>query len=305
MSDSTAPKFRTRVKRMSCLSVGALLMTAGLTAATGTGVAAAGTQHQHRHHRLNPAAMVTKKIRKMGTLKDGITPYPDSDFLAKNGKTWTGWEVQLTNEVAKMLHLHVDYVAASVTADIPGVQAGRWQLSTDDWFVTPAREKIVNYVTDLRSGTRFFEAKGSKVKVNSPKDLCGRTVAVKKATVEATLAQKAATACSKAGKPKLTIQLYPTEASVTLAIESHRAQVGWTGSTPTDYLVKKQPKKFQVAGSNFTVVTVGIVVSKQYPGLAKAMAAAVNQLIKNGKYEKLLEKWGNATGKIRHSVVKK
>jgi polar amino acid transport system substrate-binding protein len=302
MSDFQQLKFRTRVKRLSCLSIGALVMTAGLTAATGTGIAAA---HGKKLHHKTPAAMVTAKARKLGTLKDGITPYPDADFLAKNGKTWTGWEVQLTNIVAKMLHLRVKYVAASVTADVPGVQAGRWQLSTDDWFVTPAREKIVNFVTDLRSGTRFFEAKGSKLKVNSPTDLCGHTVAVKKATVEATLAQKAATACTKSGKPKLTIQLYPTEAAVTLAIQSHRAQVGWTGSTPTDYLVKQQPNKFQVAGSNFTVVTVGIVVSKKYPGLANAMAAAVNQLIKNGRYEKLLKKWGNATGKIHHSVVKK
>ena len=301
MSDSNSSKVRMRVKRISYLSIGMLVMTAGLTAATGAGTAAA----KGRTHRTSPAAMVTAKIRKMGTLKDGITPYPDADFLAKNGKTWTGWEVQLTNEVAKMLHLHVQYVAASVTADVPGVQAGRWQLSTDDWFVTPAREKIVNFVTDLRSGTRFFEAKGSTLKVNSPKDLCGKTVAVKKATVEATLAQKAATACAKAGKPKLTLQLYPTEAAVTLAIQSKRAQVGWTGSTPTDYLVKQQPGKFQVAGSDFTVVTVGIVVSKQYPGLAKAMAAALNQLIKNGKYGKLLKKWGNATGKVRRSVVKK
>ncbi len=289
------------MKRMSRLSIGALVLTAGVTAVAGTGVAA-GAGHKPR---TSPAAMVTAKVRKMGTLKDGITPYPDSDFLAKNGKTWMGWEVQLTNEVARMLHLHVQYVAASVTADIPGVQAGRWQLSTDDWFVTPAREKIVNYVTDLRSGTRFFEAKGSTLKVSSPKDLCGHSVAVKKATVEATLAEKAAAACAKAGKPKLTLQLYPTEASVTLAIESNRAQVGWTGSTPTDYLVKQQPNKFQVAGSDFTVVTVGIVVSKKYPKLATAIAAAVNQLIKNGKYEKLLEKWGNATGKIRRAVVKK
>lgn len=302
MTKPAEVSFRARMKRLSCLSIGVLVAAAGLTVSAGTGVAGANGR---KSHHLKPAAMVTAAIRKMGTLKDGITPYPDSDFLAKNGKTWTGWEVQLTNEVAKLLHLHVKYVAASVTADIPGVQSGRWQLSTDDWFVTPAREKIVNFVTDLRSGTRFFEAKGSKLKVSSPSALCGKTVAVKKATVEATLAQKAAAKCSQQGKPKLTVQLYPTEAAVTLAIQSKRAQVGWTGSTPTDYLVKQLPNKFQVAGRNFTVVTVGIVVSKKYPGLAKAIAAAVNELIKNGKYEKLLKKWGNATGKIRQSVVKR
>lgn len=301
MDSSNRPNFRRHLRHISCLSISALLLAGGLSVATGTGIAAAKEKGKHR----KPAAMVTHAIRKLGTLKDGITPYPDSDFLAKNGKTWTGWEVQLTNKVAKMLHLHVKYVTASVTADIPGVQAGRWQLSSDDWFVTPARKKVVNFVTDLRSGTRFFEAKGSTLKVNSPNDLCGVTVAVKKATVEATLAQKQAKKCTQEGKSKLTLQLYPTEAAVTLAIQSNRAQVGWTGSTPTDYLVKKQPGKFQVAGSNFTVVTVGIVVSKKYPKLAKAIAAAVNHLIKNGKYEKILKKWGNTTGKIHHSVVKR
>lgn len=300
MSTSKPPKLRHGMKRVSFLSAGALILTSLLTVASGTGIAAAKTTHGHR----TPADIVTAKIRKLGTIKDGITPYPDSDFLAKNGTTWTGWEIQLTNAVAKMLHLHVKYVSASVTADIPGVQANRWQLSTDDWFVTQARQKIVNFVTDLRSGTRFFEAKGSKVKVNSPSDLCGKTVAVKKATVEATLAQKAATKCTQEGKQKLTLQLYPTEAAVTLAIQSNRAQIGWTGSTPTDYLVKQQPDKFQVAGSDFTVVTVGIVVSKKYPKLAKAMSAAVNQLIKRGEYEKILKKWGNTTGRIHRSVVK-
>lgn len=303
MSTSTQPKLRQRIKRLSCLWVGLLVMTTGMAVATGSGVAAAAKEKNTKN--VNPASMITSSARKLGVLKDGITPYPDSDFLAANGTTWTGWEVQLTNAVAKILHLRVQYVSASVTADVPGVQAGRWQLSTDDWFVTPAREKIVNFVTDLRSGTRFFEAKGSKVKVNSPSELCGKTVAVKKATVEATLAQKAAAKCSQEGKSKLSLQLYPTEAAVTLAIESNRAQVGWTGSTPTDYLVKQQPNKFQVAGSDFTVVTVGIVVSKKYPGLAKAIAAAVNKLIKNGRYEKILKKWGNTTGKISHSVVKR
>lgn len=296
-------KSRHHLRRAGTMSLGAIVAAAGLAATIGTVPAAAAQARTVK--KKGPASLVTAAVRKLGTLKDGITPYPDSDFLAKNGSTWTGWEVQLTNDVAKMLHLKVQYVSASVTADVPGVQAGRWQLSTDDWFVTPAREKIVNFVTDLRSGTRFFEAKGSKLEVNAPSALCGKTVAVKKATVEATLAQKAATKCSQAGKAALALQLYPTEAAVTLAIQSGRAQVGWTGSTPTDYLVKQQPKKFQVAGSDFTVVTVGIVVSKKYPKLAKAIAVAVNDLIKNGTYEKILKKWGNTTGKIRHSVVKR
>jgi len=294
------PHSQQRVKRTSYLSIGALALAIALTAVVGTGVAVAkGTKGSS-----NPAALVTPAAKKLGTLLDALTPYPQAAFLAKNGKTWTGWEVQLNTEEAKLLHLHIKHVAISSTGALAGIASGRYQISGNDWTVTPAREKMVNFVTDLDTGTQFYAAKGSKLKNISLHNVCGHSVGVKKGTIEATKALDRQKKCSKEGKPTLTVQIYPNESSVTLAVLSHRAQLGFTGATPVHYLVKTEPTKFQLAGSDFTRLTIGTLVSKKYPGLAKAMAAAVNQLIKNGWYKKLLEKWRVTTGSIRHSVVK-
>ncbi len=272
------------------------LVAAGWSSAT---AAAKG-----RSHHSSPARLVTSKARKVGIFTSSITIYPPSEFVEKNGKTYTGWEVQLTNAVFKLLHLKVKYITVSVTANIPGVQDGRWQLSDGTWGVTKPRLKMVNFVTDLRAGTQLYVAKGTKLKIRSKQDVCGLTVAVQKATVEQTRAYAYQKTCSSLGKSPMHIQLYPSEPDVVLAVTGGRAEVAWTTGIPAGYVVKQHPGQFKLIGGNFTFSTIGIVVSKKYPGLARAMAAAINRLIKDGKYAKILRAWGVGKSGIHHSVVR-
>lgn len=300
MNNSALPKSSHKLVRMWCVPVTVMLMSAALTAGWSSGIAAA-----HARSGPTPASLVTSTIRHRGTIDAITTPYPPAEFLEKNGKTYTGWEIQLTNAVAKLLHLHVTYITATNTDDIPSVQSGRVQISPGSWTVTAQREKIVEFVTDFLAGTQFFLSKTSTLKVNSKTSLCGLTVAVLDATIEATAAQAQTKKCTAAGKAKVSIQEYPTEAAVTLAIESGRAQVAWTGAPQAEYLVREQPTKFKLGGKDFTVVPLGIVVSKKLPKLADAMAAAMNVLLKNGTYAHILHVWGVSSGSIHHSVVDK
>ncbi len=290
-----------KLVRISCIPIAVVLMTAALlTAGWSSGIAGA-----HERSGSTPASLVTSTIRHRGTIDAITTPYPPAEFLEKNGKTYTGWEIQLTNAIAKLLHLHVTYITATNTDDIPSVQSGRVQISPGSWTVTAQREKIVEFVTDFLAGTQFFLSKTSTLKVNSKTSLCGLTLAVLDATIEATAAQAQTKKCTAAGKAKISIQEYPTEAAVTLAIESGRAEVAWTGAPQAEYLVREQPTKFKLGGKDFTVVPLGIVVSKKLPKLADAMAAAMNILLKNGTYAHILHEWGVSSGSIHHSVVDK
>ncbi len=252
-----------------------------------------------------PVHLVTATIRKSGKIVAITTPYPPAEFLEKTGKVYTGWEIQLTNAIARLLHLQVSYLTATNTDDIPSVESGRAQISPGSWTITAQREKIVQFVPDFLAGTQFFLSKSSKLEVNSKSALCGLSVAVLAATIEATAAKAQTKKCTASGKSKIDIQDYPTEAAVTLAIESGRAEVGWTGSPQAEYLVEQQPSKFKLGGKDFTVAPLGIIVSKHLPGLAKAMAAATNILIKKGTYARILKHWGVSSGSISHSVVKK
>jgi polar amino acid transport system substrate-binding protein len=292
---------RRSLLRASCAPVAVLLMTAALA----TGGWSSGTAGAKERSGSTPAKLVTSTARHHSSIVAITTPYPPAEFLEKNGKTYTGWEIELTNTIMHMLHLKVTYMTATNTDDIPSVQSGRAQISPGSWTITSKREKIVQFVPDFNAGTQFFVSKSSSLTINSKTGLCGLSLAVLAATIEATAAETQTKKCTAAGKPKIDIQDYPTEAAVTLAIESGRAQVGWTGSPQAEYLVEQQPTKFKLGGKDFTVAPLGIIVSKHLPGLAKAMAAAINDLIKNGKYGSILKHWGVSSGGIHHSVVKK
>lgn len=287
--------------RTSCFTVAAIAMTAALVAG-GWSVGTAGAEGRTGGH--TPASLITSGVQNH-KLVDITTPYPPAEYLEKNGKTYTGWEITLTNTIAKALHLHVSYITAKNTDDIPSVTSGRAQMSTGSWTVTPQREKIVRYATDFIGGTQFFVAKSSNLNVSSPSQLCGLTLAVLDATTEQARAETQTKKCTAAGKPKITIQDYPTEAAVTLAVASGRDQIAWTGAPQSEYLVRQQPSKFKLAGKQFTETLHGIIISKHLPGLAKAFAAEMNVLIKNGKYQKILAKWGVSSEKIKKSVATK
>jgi polar amino acid transport system substrate-binding protein len=287
--------------RLWCAPVAVVLMTTALVAG-GWSSGPAGAKDRSAP---TPATLVTASIRKSGKIVAITTPYPPAEFLEKTGKIYTGWEIQLTNSIMKLLHLQVSYLTATNTDDIPSVESGRAQISPGSWTITAQREKIVQFVPDFNAGTQFFLSKSSTLTVNSKTALCGLSVAVLAATIEATAARAQTKKCTAAGKAKIDIQDYPTEAAVTLAIESGRAEVGWTGSPQAEYLVEQQPTKFKLGGKDFTVAPLGIVVSKHLPGLAKAMAAAMNALIQKGTYTRILKHWGVSSGGIHHSAVVK
>jgi polar amino acid transport system substrate-binding protein len=276
-----------------------------MAAALMAGGWSSGTAGAKERSGSTPAHLVTASVRKSGRIVAITTPYPPAEFLEKTGKTYTGWEIQLTNAIMKLLHLHISYMTATNTDDIPSVQSGRAQISPGSWTITAQREKIVQFVPDFLAGTQFFLSKSSSLTVNSKTSLCGLSLAVLAATIEATAAETQTKKCTASGKSKIDIQDYPTEAAVSLAIESGRAQVAWTGSPQAEYLVEQQPSKFKLGGKDFTVAPLGIIVSKHLPGLAKAMAAAMNTLIKKGTYTRILKHWGVSSGSIHHSVVKK
>lgn len=302
MDNGHETKVRRRRLRATWVPVAAVAMASAVVAG-GFSAGTAGATVRAKH--VSPKSLVTATVRHQFKNKIvGITtPYPPAEYLKSTGKTYTGWEITLTNTVLKALGIKISYLTATNTDDIPSVTSGRAQISPGSWTVTPQRSKIVHYATDFIGGTQFFVAKSSTLKVNAPGTLCGLTLAVLNATTEQTRAQAQSKKCTAAGKQEIHIQDYPTEAAVTLAIGAGRAQVGWTGAPQAQYLVRKQPTKFKLAGKQFTETLHGIVISKKLPGLAKAMAAEINVLIKNGTYHKILAKWGVTTEKVTHSVA--
>ena len=70
-------------------------------------------------------------------------------------------------------------------------------------------------------------------------DLCGKTVAVEKGTVEQEEAEAQSKKCTKEGKKAVTVLVFPGQNAVNLAVSSGRAELGMADSPVVAYQIKQ------------------------------------------------------------------
>lgn len=278
---------RTMVSRAGAL--GAVAVAAGLL------VAAAQAA--------SPASQVPASIKSKGTLTVAAdATYAPNEFIASNGKTVVGMDADLAQAIGKQLGLKVKVVNATFDSIIPGLAAGKYDLGMSSFTDTKARQKVVDFVTYFSAGTSFYVKASGGPAIHSLADLCGRTVAVEKGTTQQDDATAQNGKCKKAGKPGVTVSAFPDQNGANLALSSGRAQVGMADSPVAAYQVKQSHGQFKLSGKAYGTAPYGIAIPKGN-GMAKPVLAAVKALIANGQYAKILNKWGIASGAIKHPVI--
>lgn len=250
------------------------------------------------------AAMVPKAIKDKGTLTVGTdASYAPSEFLAGDGKTIQGFDVDLFTAVAKKLDLKATFVNAKFDSIITGVQGGKYDVGVSSFTVNAVRMKQTNMVSYFNAGTQWATAPGNpkKVDLNKP---CSVAVAVQKGTVqqEADLPPKVA-ACKKAGTPMRDPLVYEGQDQATAAVASGKADAMLADSPVIAYAVKQSKGKLEALGDIYDAAPYGYVVPKADQALAEAIAAALKSLEADGGYEKALKGWGVEKGAIKDFAV--
>ena len=130
------------------------------------------------------AAMVPAKIKSAGKIVVGVdASYAPNEFLASDGTTVKGMDVDLFNAVGQTLGLKVDWQPAKFDSIITGVQGGKYDVGVSSFTINPQRKQQVNMVSYFNAGTQWATAPGNPKKVNTDSP-CGINVAVQKGTVQ-------------------------------------------------------------------------------------------------------------------------
>jgi polar amino acid transport system substrate-binding protein len=167
---------------------------------------------------------------------------------------------------------------------------------------TKAREKVVDFVTYYLAGTSFYVKASGGPTINTLADLCGKTVAVERGTTQQADAAAQGVKCKKAGKPGVTVSVFPDQNGANLALASGRAQVGMADSPVAAYIVKQSKGQFKVSGSTYGTAPYGIAIPKGN-GMAKPILDALKQLMADGSYKAILTKWGIQSGAISNPKI--
>jgi polar amino acid transport system substrate-binding protein len=249
------------------------------------------------------AAKVPAAVSADGKISVGSdTTYAPSEFLAADGTTIEGFDVDLFKLVAAKLGLKADFATAPFDSIIAGVGSGKYEAGVSSFTVNPDRLAQANMVSYYNAGTQWAAKKGNPEKVD-PENACGLAIAVQKATVQADDLTARSQKCTDAGKPAITIDQYDAQSDATAAVVSGKDVAELADSPVVAYAVKQTNGQLELLGDVYDSAPYGYVLPKDQTDFSQAIADAVNALIADGSYQKALENWGVQGGAITNAAV--
>jgi len=247
---------------------------------------------------------VPAAIKSKGTITVAAdASYAPNEFVGSDGHTVVGMDADLSNALAAVMGLKANIVNATFDTIIPGLSGGKYDMGASSFTDTKAREKVVNFVDYFSAGTSFFTKSSGGTSVTGLADLCGKTVSVESGTTEESDAQGQSKKCTSAGKPKVSVLVFPTQTAANLALSSGRAEISMADSPVAAYQVKQSHGAFKLVGPTYGTAPYGLALPKA-SGMAPAVLAALKVLEKNGTYMSILTKWGIQSGALPASEMK-
>lgn len=297
------------------------LITAATLALTGCGsgdpgASAGGAAPAGRSDRI-PTTDVVKNVRKdeaaakllpagvraSGKLTVGasIGGTPPGAFYLEDGRTVAGQDIDFADAVAKVLGLKLKREAAGFEAILPALGSGKYDLGTGNFGVTDERRRTIDFVTYINDGQGFAVREDSDLKkVTNLRQLCGLNVATGAGTTfEATLEENKHL-CADAGKKAYSVKTYADQSAIWSSLQQGRSDVVMSTINGLRYAVAHQEGLRFL--NEYHRLDVGFAFKKGTK-LAPAFRAAVNKLIADGTYDKILKKWGTSESAIEKSQI--
>ncbi|MCF6522379.1 ABC transporter substrate-binding protein [Streptomyces sp. JJ36] len=227
-------------------------------------------------------------------------PYPPFEMFVKEGsKEITGLDFDLSQALGAKLGVEFDFRPQKFDGIIPAIQAGKYDVAMSAMTDNKQRQKVLDFVDYSVSGTGILVEEGNPEKVSTALDLCGLEVAAQAATNQADFVEEQQPECRSAGKPRISLQTYPKDSDTQLAVSSGKAHAAVITKPAAGYIAKtvgggdtfdlvEDPE----AKGGYNASPNGIGVSRRHDGLADAIQAALQQLMDDGVYDRILEKYG-------------
>ncbi|GAA2076191.1 ABC transporter substrate-binding protein [Streptomyces albiaxialis] len=249
-------------------------------------------------------ALVPEKIRESGTLTSAVgNDYPPLSLLDLDNKTVIGAEPDLIRAVAQVLGLDVKLVQANFDSIIGGVQSRRYDVAIQAMLDKPERQSQITFVDYMRTSSSILVSERAADGVDSLDSLCGSQVAVEQGTSQVDDVAAQAKKCAARGEPKLEKLVFPDSVGCFQALSTGRAHA-FVGGTPTvGYQAEMSHGRFRTGGEPYRFLPYGILINKEDKDLVRAVRGALQKLMDNGTYTKILKQWKIANGALKRATV--
>lgn len=261
------------------------------------------------------AALLPPEIKAKGVVRVGSDiAYPPVEFKDKSGKT-VGIDPDIAAALGKELGVTFQFENGTFDTLITGLRSKRYDVAMSSMTDTKDRQngvdsetgkKVgegVDFVDYFTAGVSIYTRKGDDQGIKTWADLCGKKIAVQRGTVSHDLAKSEAKKCP--GGKTIAMETFDNDLEAQTRLRSGGADAGSSDFPVAVHAVKTSGggKDFQLVGEQVEAAPYGIAVAKGNDQLTKAIRTALDAIIQNGEYGRILAKWGVEAGAVTKAEV--
>jgi polar amino acid transport system substrate-binding protein len=282
------------------------VLAAGCSASSGGDTTATATSKvptQKQNTALN--AKLPDAVRKAGVIKIGTEAlYPPFESFGTDNKTIVGLDPDMADALGQVLGVKVTMTHTAFDGLLTALDGGRFDVVMAAITDTKARQAKYDFADYFTTGQAIVVKKGNPKKIKDIAGLCGKNVSVLTASTQEKLLGQFNTDECAANKIKVTP--LPNDKDALLQVRTGRADAEYTQDAVGRYNAKTigGGNQFEVANAEPMLPTpVGIVFAKESTQLRDAFKGALEAIIANGTYEKILAKNDLAGGAVKDVVI--
>jgi polar amino acid transport system substrate-binding protein len=227
----------------------------------------------------------------VSTISPGVltvgSDIPFRPFEFRQGEKLTGFDVDLTEELARRLDLRVKWVDTSFDTLFTQVAAGRFDMAAAATTITPEREQQVNFTGPYYAAQQGFVVNAkSSPGMRSVSDLAaGAVVAVQKGTTGESWARENV-------PDGVDIRSFPEAPDIYTALEA-RAVTAVIMDEPSAVAEARKRPALSLVETIDTKERYGLAVDPRNESLLEALDRALADVKQDGTYDRIYGRYGD------------
>lgn len=239
------------------------------------------------------AQTILDKVRQAGVVRIGTgNDTPPMNYLDDAGK-WTGFDIDLGDEIGKRLGAKVERVAVNNKTRIAFLANGQIDMALSNISRTLSREEQIDFVDPpyLFTAKVFYAKKG---RFETLAQLGGKRIGVNQGSNAFTAAPVELAKHSPQAPQILSFQ---KNAECFLALKQGKIDAFTQDSPIVAAVVGAEGSDFEAVGSGYSPGLYSIGVPQNDSKWRYAVSVALQSVIKDGTYERLYQSWFGPKGK--------
>lgn len=219
------------------------------------------------------------KVLKVGS-EAAFAPF---EFQDESTKEYVGFDIDLIKAIGKQMGAEVQIQNMGFDGLIPGLEANSIDLAISGMTITEERAKKVSFSKPYYKSGLTMVVKTDNTSIQSFKDLEGKKIAVQLGTTGADEAKKVKDA---------QIREFNSAPEAFLELKAGGVDAVVNDKPVNEYYIAKTGgKDAKMVGEPLTAEDYGIAASGKNKELIAQVDKALEELKKNGEYEKIYVKW--------------